>query len=311
MTSAAPNPSVTVGVVALCGPRHIERCLRALEAQSEAPAFDVVVAHNAALAGVSALGERFPAARFVCREGFQTPIDLAALAASKAAGEILLLTEDHCVPEPEWVRRLSAALEPGRAAVGGGIETDAKTATSWAFYFVDFFRYLEPVPAGEAVSVSVCNVAYRRAELEGIRECWERGFHETEVHEQLRQRFGALWLVAGAAVKMRREVRFGDAVRERYDLGRLFAAKRAGFSGRGRRVFYLLFSPGLPVLLLGRMAGKALRRADTAGKFLQALAALVALVVAWSWGEFLGYLTGRAPAAVRFAEEIETAEEHR
>lgn len=307
MMKESAKTKLTVGVVALCGPQHVERCLRALAAQARSPGtprFEVVVAHAPEMEGVPRLREEFPEARFVCREGLQTPIDLAALAASEARSEILLLTEDHCEPGAEWVERLSAALEPGRAAAGGGIETDAQSATAWAFYFVDFFRYLEPVAQGAAKSVSVCNAAYRRAELEAIRACWERGFHETEVHEQLQRRFGKLWLVEGAAVKMRREVRLGDALRERYDLGRLFAAKRAGFSSGRERGFYLLFSPALPALLLGRMAAKAFTRGDTAGKFLRALGSLAAMVVAWSWGEFCGYLTGRAPEKVRFAEEV-------
>ena len=236
--TVSKEPIVTVGVVALCGPRHVEKCLSALAAQvrgPNTPEIDVVVAHAPELRGLSRLIQQFPQVRFVCREGMQTPIDLAALAASEGRGEVLMLTEDHCIPGSEWVAQLSAALQQGRTAVGSGIETDTTSAVSWAFYFVDFFRYVEPVTKGAAVSVSVCNVAYRRTELEAISDSWKSGFHETEVHNQLQRRFGTLWLVAGATVKMRREVRLGDALRERFDLGRLFAAKRAGFSSVGRR----------------------------------------------------------------------------
>jgi hypothetical protein len=93
-------------------------------------------------------------------------------------------------------------------------------------------------------------------------------------------------------------------VRERYAFGRLFGCTRLAFTSPAMRAAYTLGAPLLPLLLLGRMARRALAAAPLRGPFLRALPALVAMVLAWSWGEWLGYLTRRRPADLTVAQEL-------
>ena len=168
------------------------------------------------------------------------------------------MTEDHCVPQPDWVKQLVDAQAPGRAAVGGVVETvPSANAVDWAFYLVDFFRYMMPVMRAvrhrsrSATSRIAVNISKPSSDL------WQTIFHETAINEALRARFGELWLTPAAEVRMQRNVRFANAVYERYAFGRLFGCTRLEFTGTARRLYYVLFAPALPVLLLGRMAGKA------------------------------------------------------
>lgn len=303
-------PAVSVGVVGICSAARLTECLRALADQQDAPPFEVVVAHDPRIPGLEDLQERFPRVRFVANRDQRTPLELASRALSEARGEIILLTEDHCRPHPGWVRTLVDAQRPGRAAVGGTVTTDPDaTAVEWAFYLVDFFRYLPPVEAGTAPSLTVCNVSYRREHLEAIHHLWEDFFHETMVNEALRSRFGPLWIQPDARVRMRRRVGFREAIRERYAFGRLFGATRCRFVSTGRRVLYSLLAPLLPILLLGRMARKVLRSPGTGARFARALPVLVALVAAWSLGEWLGYVTGRRPDVLLAAEAARDLED--
>ena len=297
--------TVTVAVVGICGAAHLQRCLQALAAQVNAPPFDILVVFDPNLTDVPALRNDYPHVRFVSNEGQRSPLELAARAIQLATGDLVLLTEDHCVPRADWVRRLYDAQAEGRAVTGGRVETapDA-SAVDWAFYWVDFFRYSDPVPSGPSPTLTVCNVAYRRTYLDSIRPLWTSIFHETAINDALRQRFGVLWLSADAEVSMRRNVRFADAVYERYAFGRLFGCTRLEFASAARRLYYALFAPALPALLLGRMAGKALSSRRNAGPFIRALPALTTMVLAWSWGEWLGYLTRRRPKSLVVAPEI-------
>ena len=297
--------TVTVAVVGICSAAHIARCLAALEAQEGAPPFDVVVVYDPHLGDMSVVRRQYPHARLVANEGQRTPLELAARAVREAAGDLIVLTEDHCIPAPDWVRRLHEAQAPGRAAVGGMVEAvPGASAVDWAFYYVDFFRYMQPAPAGPSRSLTVCNVAYRRSFLTEIAPLWEDIFHETAINEALRDRFGSLWLEPGAEVRMRRNVRFGDAVYERYAFGRLFGCTRLEFAGSGRRLYYALLSPVLPILLMGRMAGKAVRSRAGIINFVRSTPFLIAMVAAWSWGEWLGYVTRRRPKSLVVAPEI-------
>ena len=134
-------------------------------------------------------------ARVVANQGQRTPLELASLAVRESGGELVLLTEDHCVPAPDWVRNLSSAPRGQRGAVGGRVEIQpGATATDWAFYFVDFFRYAAPVAAGPSPSLTVCNVAYCRAELDQVRDLWESTFHETA--KVVNSLLGETWCIA-------------------------------------------------------------------------------------------------------------------
>ncbi len=298
--------SVTVAVVAIGSDRHVARCLAALAAQERAPPFDVVVVCDAAIADMAQLEKRFPHVRFVVEAG--PPLELAARAVGAALGDLVLLTEDHCVPRPDWVRTMTEAKVEGRAVVGGRVETgEGASATDWAFYFVDFFRYAAPVAEGHSPSVSVCNACYARADLAAIEEIWKSIFHETAVHEALRLHFGALWLEPRSEVTMSRHVGLRDALRERYSFGRMFACTRMASVGFARRLSFALLSPLLPKILLGRMARKALRSPRLFRSFLRSLIPLTLLVLAWSWGEWLGYVTGRRPRSLAVAPELEAA----
>ena len=83
-------------------------------------------------------------------------------------------------------------------------------------------------------------------------------------------------------------------MKERFVWGRSYAATRAGLAGNSKRIFWAVFSPALPVLMLGRMTLMAWRKRRTMGAFIRAFPFTAALIVSWSWGEFMGYSTGRA-----------------
>ncbi len=305
MTSEDGPSSVTVAVVAICGATDLSRCLAALDAQAGAPPFDLLVVYDPHLDDVAALSSTRPDVRFVANEGQRTPLELASRAVHEAAGDLVILTEDHCVPGPDWVRRLVEAQRADRAAVGGSVDAlPGATSLDWAFYLVDFFRYMPPLRPGPSPSLTVCNVSYRRERLDAIADLWGEIFHETAINEALRSRFGDLWLEPTAAVAMRRHVGFRDAIHERYAFGRLFGCTRLEFAPAWRRAYYVTLAPALPVLLLARIARRSLASARARARFVRSLPQLVSLVLAWSWGEWLGYLTRRRPRSELVAQEV-------
>jgi len=293
-----------VAIVCICSAGHLARCLEALSRQMGAPAFQVVVCHDPQITGIDAVASCHPEARIFSNAGERSPFELASAALRAADADVVLLTEDHCVPHPHWVRRMLEARAPDRAAVGGRVEIhpDA-SALDWAFYFVDFFPYAAPVQEGPSPGLSVCNVAYDRERLESVRDVWRVRFQQTEVNAALRERFGTLWMEPGSEVAMHRSVSMRDAFYERYAFGRLFARERIEHLPASRRWLYAALTPALPVILIGRMMAKVLRSAHLAGPFVRALVPLVAMVLCWTWGEWLGYLTGRPPRSMVVARD--------
>lgn len=304
--SNADAPALSVGVVGICSAEHVERCLAALGRQSGTPAFEIVVAYDPALQDMDVVARAHPDIRFVANVDQRTPLELAARAILETRGHIVLLTEDHCIPDPDWVATLSAALAPEVAAAGGVVAlADGASGTDFAFYFVDFFRYAEPALDGPSPTLTVCNVAYRRRDLDALpHPPWKTGgFHETAVNDALRARHGELRLCPAARVTMRRHVALGAAVRERYVFGRLFGATRLGYAPPRMKLAYRVLAPVLPALLLWRMVRKGLASPDLRRGLRRGGGPLVLMVLAWSLGEWLGYLTGRPPDDLTVAPE--------
>lgn len=312
--SDAPDPAslqqqpaeqtVTVAVVAIAGQRHLSRCLSALKTQTGAPPFNVVVAASDRLEPLDGVRREFPDVRIISRVGVRTPIDLAAVAVNSAKADLILLTEDHCVPDPDWVSVLSRSIQTGRGAVGGAIEPMGEMSDfEWAFYFVDFFRYQGRLREGQVDSLSVCNVAYRRHDLNSIDEDSRAFFHETRIHAALKKSVGRLWMVPAARVRTRRRVDRSEALRERYAFGRIYACRLAAPGERVRRWWLVFAAPVLPMLLLMRVADAASTSRPLLRRFFSALPDVSALVAAWSWGEALGYLTGRLPESAEAARD--------
>lgn len=287
-------PALSVVVVVLAGRPYLARCLTALTQQASAPDIEIIVPCDESMDYVPSLRILFPEVQFHCMSGQLTYAELRAAGFRQARGKLVALTEDHCTPAPDWARRIIEAHSGPHAAIGGAVEKrEPDTTLNWAVYLCDFSRYMNPVRRGPAFYLTDCNVSYKRAALQKIAEVWAGAFHETAVHSALRARGETLWLSPDILVYQQRDLRLGPALRERYAFGRLFAAIRVAGQPAARRLIYVVFTPILPALLLGRATMNVLRKGRHAGSLLRALPAMALLASVWSFGEFVGYLTGR------------------
>lgn len=107
-------------VVAVHDDQRLRRLLKSLVAQTvSADRYEVVVVENgsAELADVDGLGG---VVRYLHLPGANTAVARnAGLAAAR--GRYLLLTDADCVPEPDWVEKMTRHLALGQATAVGGI----------------------------------------------------------------------------------------------------------------------------------------------------------------------------------------------
>jgi len=307
-----PEPPVLSVVVAIVSDTasgradcsHLANCLESLRNQKNAPTMEIVVPHHLSVSGLVEVQERFPEVRFVPCEGLKTYTgtpgnrehhdELRARGLAVARGEIIALLEDHALADPNWAARMVEAHDQPCAVIGGAIENGIDRPLNWAVYFCDFFRYQNPVSDGLSGFASDANSSYKRSALDMIRPVWQEIFHETAVNSTLLERGETIALSSGIIVHQNRQnLRFGPALTERFVWGRSYAATRSHLVGLGSRLVYAALSPVLPAVLTLRMARSAFAK-GRGHDFLKALPAVVLLTVAWSFGEFMGYLTGRA-----------------
>lgn len=282
---------------------HLAGCLTALRQQVEPPPMEIIVPYPADEPAFQRVAERFPDVRFIPVTELQThPAgestrehhdELRAHGLAAARGEIVGLLEDHARPDRGWCWRVvKEHRRTDAVAVGGAIENGIDRALNWAVYFCDFGKYQNPVPAGETTYASDANISYKRAALTEIESVWRDAFHETEVNWTLRSRGARLVLSPDVVVYQHRSnLRFFDALKERFVWGRSYAATRSRHLSTVKRGMYAALSPVLPGVLLTRMAANVLRKGRNRRVFFKVFPLTTLLTFCWSLGELSGYLT--------------------
>jgi hypothetical protein len=289
-------PEISVVVVILSGPRTLARCLDALGSQMDAGNLEVLIPWDASHGDSTRLAGEYSWARFLpCPSSRpRTTAELRSIGARSARGEIIALTEDHCVPSPDWCARIVEAHRQGHAAVGGAVEkVTPDSVLPWAFYLADYLRYMNPMPEGPAAGLTDCNVSYKRTALQAVAPLWAVEFHEHLVHEALTGRGQTLWFSPRLVVHQQRPITWSAALRDRYAYGRLFGSTRIGGAGLGVRLARAAASCLIPPLQVARIAGNVMSKGRCTGPFVRCLPAIALLAATWAWGECVGYLTGK------------------
>lgn len=289
------NESISLVIVILQGKAKLARCLQAIQAQDGPPPVEIVVPFDDTFPDLPALQAGYPAVQFVPLHGRRTYAELRTAGIKQTHGDIVAITEDHCIPAPGWLAAIRRAHQQPHAAVGGPVDKyRPDTAVNWALYFADYVRYALPLPAGPSHNLTDCNVTYKRAALDAIAPSWQTEFHEPEVHAALQARGESLWFDPEVRVLQQRDMPLGAALRDRFAFGRLFGSRRAMAAPLSRRLVFLASSLVLPLLLVARVVGHVRARRRYAAELLPALPAVILLNTTWAFGEFVGYLTGRA-----------------
>jgi len=287
---------------------HLERCLEALAQQQGSPPMEIIVPHHQGVDGIEELSGKFPAVVFLPVPGASIAHRgggggrehhdvLRAHGLKIATGAVITLLEDYARPDPTWAGSIIAAHRRSSAAVGGAIENGIDRPLNWAVYFCDFGKYQNPLPVGPTAFASDINTSYKRAALEPIRPVWNDSFREIMVNGALIGRGEGLVLDPEIVVHHHRtDLRPSFALKERFIWGRSYAATRSMMISDMKRYLYAALSPGLPIVLLARMARIARNRGRHFPAFVRALPHLVPLLISWSAGEMVGYL---APQRLR------------
>lgn len=144
----------------------LPRLLQALEAQQGSPPFDVVIVDDASSDATWAALERLVATspvqlqvkRLAANAGPATARNVGWRA---ARAELVLFTDDDCVPQPGWLAAMTAALAEADLAQGRTEPNPAQQSEQGPFS-----RTMEVT--SEAGYYQTCNMGYRRSVLEAL-----------------------------------------------------------------------------------------------------------------------------------------------
>jgi hypothetical protein len=296
------QPRLSVVVTITGGSYHLPRCLDALHRQHGASPAEILVPVFS-WEDFHEMREIYPDVRFVtitstgparhCIEHLAYD-QRRAVGLSAATGDIIAMTEDHAVVAHDWCSRILSAHRQPYGAVGGSVHDACRSIVNSAVFFVDFGRYQHPM-RGPAAFITDINVSYKRSALEKVRDVWETLYHETWVHEALRERGEIVWLEPAIMVHHDRgEVTLRSLLIQRFEWARLYAGRRAAAFSASTRAAYTVLSPLLPLLLIARQFLAARSHLSTLSRLLATLPVLCLLTTVAAFGELVGYATARA-----------------
>jgi glycosyltransferase involved in cell wall biosynthesis len=295
------TPELSIVIASVNGRLYLDACLEALRGQTGDVSAEVIVADCVGPAVTSFVAATHPQIRLIAFDEPRSVPELRSAGILAARGEIIVITEDHCIPTPEWyeaIRRAHATFpEP---AIGGAVDNAAtRRIIDWAVYFCEYSNFISPLPAGIVHDLPGPNVSYKRGALRAMDDLIRDGYWETFLHWRLESQGQQLRAEPSVRVLHKKHFSFMSFLRERYHYARAFAGTRNEFVNPSRRLFYLACSPLLPPLLITRIARRVWARKRHLGAFVLALPYIALFMVAWAAGEWVGYAIGPGKSALQ------------
>ncbi|MDP9171773.1 MAG: glycosyltransferase [Acidobacteriota bacterium] len=292
-------PTISVVIASIVGAPFIDECLESLESQAKSCGAEVIVVACGNSEYSDRIAARFPWVRVISQPERETVPDLRRRGVEAAGGNIIAVIEEHCLAAPDWLPRALQAFELGGYGVVGGPVVDHayKRLRDWVVYFCEYNGYLPPWKDAETLNLGSANIAYSRAVLQKYGEALSGGYWEAGLHPKLIADGVKFRSVAGMVVFHRGPFNYGYYLQQRFWFSRAFAGARR--LPPLEKAIYLLASPLVPFLLLGRMTQRVFSQRCNIRKFLQILPLLVPVVFVYVAGEFVGYVAGPGDALLR------------
>jgi len=287
-------PELSIVIASINGQPYLAECLAALRQQTGNVTAEVIVADCVGSSVTDFVTAKYPEVRLLPFSEPQSVPILRAAGILAAQGEIIAITEDHCIPPPNWYESvvLAHANYPG-SAIGGSVDNGAtKRILDWAVFFCEYSNFISPVPQGVVHDLPGPNVSYKRSGLIALADLIKHGYWETFVHSYLESQGQQLWSDPSIPMNHKKHFTLVDFLTERYHYSRAFAGKRNQSISRSHRLFYFLLSPLLPPLLLVRISRRILSKKRHLGVFVLSLPYLLLFMSVWAIGECVGYAIG-------------------
>jgi glycosyltransferase involved in cell wall biosynthesis len=278
---------LSVVVASWNGTDALAKCLESLEQQTDKSGLEVIVVSNFE----SDLPQHESVVFYIRPRSYTVP-ELRRDGIAAARGNAIALIEDHCVVDPAWSSEIKKAHNSGYSVVGGSVENlVAGNSLDWAVYFYDYGKFMLPNLPGAAKSLSGFNVSYKREVLDEIQDVYVDGFFEAFANAELESRGSEFLMMPTAIVYHNKSYKLKTELLHCYHLARTFAAQRAARAS-GQRLFFVLGSLALPVLLPTRVVLSVIKKGRNLGRLVTSVPYLILLMSFWSFGEFCGYLAG-------------------
>ncbi len=273
--------------------REVDRCLRTLQQQRKVEGMEIIVADSRSDDSLQEVITKYPEVVFI-RLPEKTPLPMLwGAGIARSQGEIIAITDSTCVADAHWISAILKAHESSHAVVGGAVEAGGdKNVVGWAAYFCEYGQFMRPLSEGPAHVLPGNNISFKRWTLTKGQEFVQNGFWKTYWCRRLQGEGIELISTPTMVIYDNKCYRLIPFLIRRFHHGRCFAGMRILRESSLMRAAYILASPLLPLLFLGRTTSAIVSKRRHLKPFILSLPVSILAIMVWSAGELCGYLTG-------------------
>lgn len=275
---------------------HYRDCLDSLTQQKElnGARIEIIAVAEPSHTRLDEIERAYPGIKTVAAAGCRSLPKLHGAGMQAAEGQLIAITEGHCIFAPDWASKAIAhhrhAASP---VVAGGVEPGEKLSLlDWALFFCDYGQFIAPLTAGEAHDLPGNNIIFKSTLFSDKNQFARAGFWKTFFCHDLERKGEQLVCRPDLIVRYNRHLSLTRLTARRYHHGRCFGGMRAQESSISQRMIYALAGPILPLLLFYKLLARVLPKHNYRAQFLASLPLSLLCLSMWALGEWLGNLLG-------------------
>jgi GT2 family glycosyltransferase len=280
-------PRVSVVLPAYYSDATIGEFLDGLRAQTFRDFEAIVINSSPEERTEQVVSERMPEATFEQASQRLLPHAARNRGVELARGSLIVFSDPDCVPDRDWLARLVAASDRGRAVVVGAMDVTGHDRYVDTVHLCKYARWLPGGPEGPRAIAPTANALFTRNAWDSIGALRSESFSSDTLQSWLAAERGfEVWFEPGAVVAHHHGGNLRSFYRERRIRGEDFARLRVAHENRSRSwgIGRLVGLPLIPLLELARV-GSAAARAGWGRRFVQTLPLQLAANTAWAFGE--------------------------
>lgn len=295
-----PRPSVSVVLATLAGWPEVEPVVRTLAGQADEVGGEVVVADGSA-ATLPPGAVPPPRVSWMSLPGAGI-FDLRRAALQRARGDVVVVTEDHCLAPPGWCARIVDlhARYPDADIIQGRVENASRERViDWAAFLVNQSAHVPPIDWSEATrQIGIVGVSITRPTVEALLAAYPADPPDLIPTPALRAAGLRVRIDESLGVEHRQsDTWLGHAGLHFHNARAIAGRRRSAMTGRDW--VRLVAAPMLVPYRASRVVARCLRKDLPRGVALRAAPGVVWLYAWKSAGEWTGYLTGPGDSARR------------
>lgn len=246
----------------------------------------------------------FRAVRYVSGGDMRSSAVARAMGIREASASVVVLTEDHSLPDPMWAETLIRAHRDKWAVVGPAVANgNPSSLTSWANLLIEYSEWLDPVSSQVVFHLPGHNSSYKRDILMAYGEelaLWLES--ESVLHWSLAAKGHRLYIQGSAITRHLNYSLFLKSLSLRFYAGRHFSGLRARSWSVFRRTLYIFGSPLLPLVRFRRILHELCRPGRPRHLIPRLVVILLFFLTIDAIGQFTGYTIGPGDTMQRITE---------